>query len=312
MIYMKIKSAVLLVESPMQLINAIEAKHRFEIEESYLLIRYDGIASNDEHIDYILNSIDNRFSNISKIMLQYGKKNPFKMLEPLMQCLKYNPDYLFLGNYFSGFAKLVKMLYPTRKTIYLDDGAQTTKLYYDNKKVNLFSYYFFKELYPERIYVHHNFEFTKSKLTEKNQTIDSNTVFFIGAALTENNLISVDNYDKLFSAVVNCYKDYRIVYLPHRFEDANKYNKYSTVDILKPNMPVELYLLQLNELPRKVVSFYSAALYTINSLFGNVLEVESIKIPLNIFTNTHYAEKIEKLYDYFSQSMIIREFNEEL
>lgn len=309
---MKIKSAVFLVESPMQLINAIEAKHHFSIQKTYLLIRYDGIASNDNHIDYVLDMIDNKFDRISYIMLQYGKKNIFKMLIPLIWCIKFNPEYLFIGNYFSGFSRLVRMFYPNKKTIFLDDGAQTTRLYYDNKKINMFSYFSFDERYPGRIYEKHGFNYLKQRLREKEQKIKKGTVFFIGTPLVENHLIEPSQYDKVLKSVINHYKNYEIKYFPHRFEDLTKLKENKEFDIVSINMPFELYLLQVKMLPEKVVSFYSAALYTINSMLGDVIKVEAFRFPLSYFINVQYAEKINKLYRFLSNSMDIIEDNENL
>ena len=302
---MKIKSAVFLVESPMQLINAIEAKHYFSISETFLLIRYDGIKSNDNHIDYVLNTIDNQFSRISYIMLRYGKKSILKMLVPIVWCIRYNPEYLFIGNYFSGFSRIARLLYPNRKTIYLDDGAQTTKLYYDNKKINLFSYFSFDELFAGRIYKHHNFEYLKHRLRGKSQNVIKGTIFFIGTPLVENNLIEASQYDKLLKSLLIHYKDYNIRYFPHRFEDLRKLRSIEGLNIETINMPFELYILQCNTLPEKIVSFYSAALYTINSMVGDVSEVEAFRIPESYFIDIHYADKISKLYDYLSQTLTV-------
>lgn len=309
---MKIKSAVFLVESPMQLINAIEAKHYFEIQETYLLIRYDGIASNDRHIDYVLDTIDNRFSRISRFVLQYGKKDFFKMCKPILLCLRYNPEYLFIGNYFSGYSKLAQLLYPNKKTIFLDDGAQTTKLYYDNKKINLFSYFSFNEIYPGRIYEKHSFEFLKHKLKDNKQEIKKNLLFFIGTPLVENHLIETSKYDNVLKTVVSFYSGYKIIYFPHRFEDLSKLKERTEFEIASIDMPFELYLLQLRLLPEKIVSFYSAALYTVNSMMGEMIKVEAFRIPSSYFLDVQYADKIDKLYKFLSNSIEVKDDNENL
>lgn len=309
---MKIKSAVFLVESPMQLINAIEAKHYFGIQDSSIIIRYDGIAANDDHIDYVLKTIDNSFTRIINIILLYGKKNLYKMLIPLFVSIKYKPDYLFIGNYYSGYAKITRLLYPNRKCIYLDDGAQTTKLYYDNKNINLFSYFSFTEKFPDRMYIHHSFSYLKQKLSEKHQTVSKGVIYFIGTALVENDLISESNYEKIVVSLVDHYSEYNIKYFPHRFENLEKLRAISQFEIVQANMPFELYLLQTKVLPEKIVSFYSAALYTVNSIMGDIVEVEAFRIPAEYFKNSEYAAKIDNLYNYLSESLTIIEDNNDI
>lgn len=309
---MKIKSAVFLVESPMQLINAIEAKHHFSIQESFLLIRYDGIASNDNHIDYVLETIDNKFSRISCIKLQYGKKNIFKMMKPLLWCLRYTPEFLFLGNYFSGYSRLVRLLYPNKKTFFLDDGAQTTKLYYDNKKINLFSYFSFNEVYSGRIYEKHAFSYLKNKLKEKKQDTKKGIIYFIGTALVENHLIEASRFDNVIKAVMKHYRNYDIKYFPHRFENLTKFKERYKLEIVNIDMPFELYLLQEEVLPERIISFYSAALYTVNSMMGDIIKIEAYRIPSSYFLDVQYAEKVDKLYSFLSNSIEVIEDNEDL
>lgn len=307
---MKIKSAVFVVESPMQLLNAIESKYYFSITNSYLFIRYDGIPSNDSHIDYVLNSIDDDFKVVSRILVPYGKKDLFKMLFPLFRCLRYNPDYLFIGNFYSGYIKLLKFLFPNKKTFYLDDGAQTTRLYHENQRINLFSYFSFPDVFSNRLYIHHNFEYLKSRLREKTPIRLKNTVYIVGAALVENQLLSIEKYELVFNLLLTHYKDYNILYFPHRFENLDKFQRYANVSIMNIDMPIELYLLQSSSLPQVVTSFYSAALYTVNSIFGNVINVEAFKIPCDYFYDSQYGCRVEKLYNYLSQSIRVIELDE--
>lgn len=294
------KKAFFVIESPMQLITAIEANEHFKPSKSILFIRYNKEDRNDRQINKILayGKFDSKYS--IKIKL-YSKFAYIKLLYVYALLLFYRPSNLFIGDYKANFMKMIYRFFNKKKCIFLDDGAQSSYIFYQDPEANMFSYFKFPvEENPQRLYVHNAFPYFRGILKHNNKEILDNTVYFIGTPLLEKNMISTEQFELYFSKVANYYlnQGYSIKYLPHRHEDNDKLKKYTNVEVLVLDEPVELYMLHANVLPSCVASFYSAALYTIQQIFSEQIEhVQSFYFPTEIMLVDEDTKlKIESVY----------------
>lgn len=294
------KTAFFIIESPMQLITAIEAKHYFTPEKSILFIRYNKEERNDNQIKKILKYSDFEDSYSIRIK-EYSKFAYVKLLYVYTLLLFYHPDTLFIGDYKANFMKMIYRFFKKEKCIFLDDGAQSSYIYAMDKRANMFSYFKFNhDPSSKRLYVHNTFEYFKSVMKNNNKKILNDVVYFIGAPLVEKEMITSEQFDYYFSRVV-CYyekKGMTIKYLPHRHENNNKLDKYQNIEIIVLDEPVELYLLHANFIPVSISSFYSAALYTIQLLFKDIMHDNlSFYFPPEVMNvSKEIQDKIEEVY----------------
>lgn len=294
------KSAFFIVESPMQLISAIEANEHFKPSKSILFIRYNKEDTNDGQINNILSygHFDSKFS----IKIRVNSKIAYvKLLYVYALLLFFRPSTLFIGDYKANFMKMIYRIVDKEKCIFLDDGTQSSYIYYQDPKANMFSYFKFPaEENSQRLYVHNTFPYFRGILKHNKKEILDDTVYFLGAPLLEKKMISAEQFDLYFSKVANYYlnQGYSIKYLPHRHEDNEKLRKYLNVEVMVLDEPVELYLLHANVLPSCIASFYSAALYTIQQIFyEEVKQVQSFYFPTEIMmVSEDTKHKIESVY----------------
>jgi hypothetical protein len=73
------------------------------------------------------------------------------------------------------------------------------------------------------------------------------------------------------------------LYFPHRGESDQAVERLDAILDLKlarPVLPIELHLLGCASMPRKVIGFNSTALYLLRTLFGDIMSLVSIHIPI--------------------------------
>lgn len=303
--YQSIKKAFYLIESPMQLMSAIEAKHYFAPDKNILFIRYNGEARNDLQIKKLLKY--DHFDRIYSTTIKKGHMIAYsKLLYVYLLLLIYRTNVLFVGNFKENFMKCVYKLLKKQKCIFLDDGAQSSYLYSMDRNANMFSYFkFAHDGNSSRLYVHNSFEFFRSQMQIEGKQVLDNTVFFIGAPLVEKNMIDEEQFHFYFSKIAKTYNDLGqiIKYIPHRHEETDKLQRYSNIVIDRLDEPIELYLLHSTELPSTIASFYSAALYSIQIIFHEYIsDITSYYLPpANLSVNQDIQSKISAVYKTLEQ-----------
>lgn len=298
--YKSIRRALYLIESPMQLMSAIEAKHYFTPANNVLFIRYNGEEKNNLQIKGLLKyaSFDKTYS----VTIKEGCKAAYvKLLYVYAILLLSQTDILFVGNFKENFMKCVYKLFKKTKRIFLDDGAQSSYLYTKDKDANMFSYFIFEpSVNPLRLYVHNSFEFFRSQMKNDIKQVLNNIVYFIGAPLVEKNLINETQFHFYFSRIVKLYNDNgkTIRYISHRSENAYKLRRYGSVEVCRLDEPIELFLLQSSVVPSSVASFYSAALYSIQMMFHDYIsDIVSYYLPTSeMHVRQEVKSNIEEVY----------------
>ncbi len=292
------------VSSPLEMISAIEAREKFNINDNELVLYL--LDKDIPIVDYILslskpwNKIDRiyrNYDNLGNRWLSYLKKYKKNKYEYLFTTsMPFTAHFLFNINYKSHF--------------FLDDGTLTlTNITYFKKKQNLknqISLFIaegkgaFKWKKKEFIYflkghrlrgnwkklsvftffdikVGKNMNIVKNELLwfngikkEKKIKVINNTVYIIGSSMPDENIISKEYYFELLSRIQKKFSSKNIYYIPHRWEKEQKILaiKKQFGFTIKPNKSIiEIDFLMQNQIPEIVAGTISTALFTIKKLY---------------------------------------------
>jgi hypothetical protein len=91
----------------------------------------------------------------------------------------------------------------------------------------------------------------------------------------------------------------KIVYILHRNEKIEKFNDMQNIVIKKLDYPIELYGINEKEIPLRIISFFSTALYTMKLIYK---ETEVLYI-YHSFKNNKLYETIEEIYNFQKKYM---------
>jgi len=291
-----------IARSPLQLLNAIEAKEHFHTSHTILLLINDSNSVNSAQMESLstLSSFDEvihldntRSSKISKFSRQYF----------LIKKLQNNHyDHLFTGDY--GTINQIILANLHLKSLYLlDDGTMTlithkTKLNPNHpikwdKKVKLLRYKLFGLKTKHQHTVHlftgftlqphgsekivtNNYNFLKTTYLKTAQKDDS--LYLLGQPMTEAKYMSDEVYVDYLKRIIRHYNK-PIIYIPHRTEIISENLKALVNEnfILQKNEgPIEIVFLSKRIYPMHVVSFFSTALFNLKKIF-EATTIEAIK-----------------------------------
>jgi hypothetical protein len=115
------------------------------------------------------------------------------------------------------------------------------------------------------------------------------------------------DYIKYIDTVLKAYPSSKIVYIPHRQEvmsDILEYHLYQhkNVEILVPDVPIELYFLENGIEPTNVISFMTTALFVIKKMFPTS-NPRYIEIDTSPYTEFH-QKNIQLIYDNYKKEGI--------
>lgn len=323
-----------LITSPLQLINAIEAKAHFKLTSNILVVIFTEHESKnkkqisrlikDEEWDEVIR-FDQRLKNTKSTFLRQIK------LVKLLQKKSY--DMLFCGD-FSSINKMIIANVEKKKVYLMDDGAVTINRYlnelgikYSDQKVPLkkkvrqwrFNLFGLKTIPTDTINMftsynlapHGNEEIVRNELKYFKETflaeaIVDNTVYFLGQPLSEIHVIQRVSYLNYIQAIKNYYDTKNIVYIPHRAEDviddimAMEDEQFKVV---YTELPIELEFITTNRYPLQICSFFSSALFTLNIIYP-----ESTIIAFEIEQDKMISPRpgIDNVYNYITKSTSIK------
>ena len=320
---------IYLVESPFQLLGAIEASCSMGAgDRNLIIVRYTSLANTNSQMDLILT----KFSVTDVFKIQYGANrlhSHFLILKRLFLCIfaKYQVANIFIGDFRSlwmhGFANMLSV----ERLFLLDDGNATLKFQRDrisqrqflpekegfkgnleaivyglfirkpDKPPNLFTIFKITPVKDQGL-VRHQFSAIRNSEKKHYKTIES-TVFFFGGKYSEEKILDINYEVKLVCAARDYYEKlgFVFVYIPHRGESELKLKILASnnIPVKKINLPCEIFLLMSDELPKKIASFYSTILSTL-PLFLRFESIDSFVIEKNKIADMHrYA--ITKCYE---------------
>lgn len=318
------KKNLIIIGSPLQLINAVEAVNFFKLDNIVLVITFNGLLINNIQIEKESSSF--RCEEIIKIYPSSVSKF-LQYLKLIKYLQKYKFEKLFIGELGSAF-RIILANIDKEKVFLLDDGTATIVDYersikinkinrYSLKelrfltfglkikvkdKINLFTYYNLEKL-PGFEVIKNNLEYMKKDFVLNN--IDyCDTIFFFGQP---SEIFSDKKELELYLyKIVNKFSDKKIFYIPHRSQTKDEINNIMLVNknikILEINMPVERYFLDNGIYPKYAISYISTALTTTKILFPecnvNYTKIKNPNLHLNDMKYLNY------LYYYFEKDQI--------
>ncbi|MBU3015974.1 hypothetical protein KO488_14535 [Poseidonibacter lekithochrous] len=316
-----------LVRTPFQLFNCIEACKQFNNKGRNILIciykndvdkkLYDSIIDDSfwekvyfyklTFINKILYSI-----NLNKILIRYK-----------------NIKYCFFGLITSYIIHSINKINAT-ENILIDDGNETLLIANNLKKdeyIHKFkrNYVFTLLLkrclslnFLKKLEIFSFYDLTSFSLNNKiikNEYIHfrksinllpmEKNIFFIGSNLI-NTYISREYFEKIIKNVLNYYSNYKITYIPHRYEDLEYLNALSiklNFNIKKFSTILELGILEYGKRPLGLISIRSSALETIGYLY-NIDFLNIIQIDTNMLLKEDQVLEYENLYINYKQKNI--------
>ncbi|WP_392344244.1 polysialyltransferase family glycosyltransferase [Pseudoalteromonas prydzensis] len=321
---------VYIVESPTQLLSAIEAK-AVNVGNHMLIVNYgpeDRLENKNQIKElasatswqyvYRIRNLNNKYLNLLA-MFYYLFKFQLKFNR--------NNTQVYIGEYRNLLFCLIAKVVSKSKIILLDDGAVTILLQkrYFGKGVGLRTYYqgtnsykvlsLFSRLFsfdfddnPPNLFSVFNLDKwlfsdqvntrVKCESTEI-ETLDD--FYFFGAKYSEAGLLSLEVEIKLLkSAFDYSYKKYKrkIIYIAHRDDSNEKLKIIKTlgVEVKYLGKPCEDYFKKLQSVPKYIGGFYTTSLISLPTLFkiDNVLSFD-----LSTHLTTEKAKgNVEYIYDY--------------
>ena len=283
-----------IVRSPLQLINAIEAKEHFQTKHNVLLIIYTKGKPNNAQIDNLLSL--STWDKIIKITPPHASSNIMTYVKLIKKLKKEPYEYIVSGDY--GTIQRMIIVNLMKHHVYLvDDGVLSIALHNGilnpNKPVNRpfkqmlrsLRYKFFGlrtsltdtinwftcyELIAhghEKIIANDYHYLQKSFLDTLEE---DNTIYLLGQNYIATKILDQKTYLGYIQQIIAHYEGQHIVYIPHRSEiifDELKalFNDNFT---LEPSTgPVETRFLLQGKYPKNISSFNTSALFTLAKIF---------------------------------------------
>jgi len=259
-----------LIESPLQLICAMEAVKHLSLSNIDFALRKN---LNNKNNEQLLNTA--HFYNIkyNTFFSPYETSSPSAAIKSTAQLLKYlipSYDKVILGSYYSKLQRIVKSFIRAKNIHYVDDGVATylahqniTKNYYGPSFITIF-----KDLQSKNsLKVEHiSLQLLRSRATAlvKPELV----AIFIGQKLIQTNQLTKKDY---FDTIIAATQGQRhLLYVAHRGEDEATLSEIlalNNITIIKPNLPLEIFLIENNLKPVEIYSNTSTALFTLAEIF---------------------------------------------
>lgn len=329
-----------LVDGPLQLLNAIEAKHKFSQKgvRNVIIVRYLKGKLNREQINNCLKLADwDEIIKVKPVLLNFST---FLKIASLINGMKgkIKVKNIFIGGFFyMGFHLFTENLKP-EKSFLLDDGNVTLTLFekidkgidsnhiqknkllafirkiicfiFFLKVPKLLKYNFFTFFESTRNLsvevVKNNFEFQKGLHSKRE--FDNETVFFLGGPLVESEIIQLGFFKYAIERINEYYltRGKKFVYVRHRRETDLGLSIVQSLDIrtLTFQNPIELALVLNTSFPKEISSFYSSALASLGRLNEQLL-LSAFYIPSN-YIKVENREGIESIYQSYSKMMEVK------
>jgi hypothetical protein len=262
------KTAVALIESPFQLLCAIEACAEFEIRSAKFYIRLVGQATADRLLLNLvaLLDIDEYKTFILPVSAPAARKIWvwLRALHPI-RC----SDYLILGSARSPALRVMGRF--GKEVIVVDDGLETVEHYLNSRPLEIADHVFTCFIPPARFpkYIANELKTTRALrgAGERKCTV------FVGSVLVETGKIEEARYCQSISAIVERERSGNLIYFPHRHECKEKLARLEKIDGLEirhQNHILEIELLAQGLRPKRVYSYYSTCVTTLPLIFEDV------------------------------------------
>lgn len=317
-----------IVRTPLQLINAIEAKEHFHCTHNILVIIQSKTDKTQQHLEKLLSLTHWDEILTIKTNTKQKKSNFFQYVKYIKHLKKERFNFIFTGEFATIHQIFIANL--NKKEVFLiDDGTLTISVHANNLHPNnrhrrpysfrklRYNIFGLKTHAPDTVHLFTTFKLTphkKEKIVHNElnffkkflstHTEDDNRLYFLGQSLVESGMSSRDDYIKYIQSIINYYKR-PIIYIPHRAEtlsDEILSLQSDNFTIKELSKPVELEFLENYRYPRHIASFFSTALYNINMIFPSC-QVDAI--VLDEKTIHSHKDTILRTYELFKSDSSI-------
>jgi hypothetical protein len=280
---------IFIVYSPLQVINSIEAIHHFNCRNNIIIINYKpNQDKNNIQMDDLVKY--HKWDKIIKIGTG-GRRSKFLIYVKLIKGLKRESyNYVFVAGFTSAIYTILANL-KKNKLFVFDDGVGTIAAY--NKtfapkkpmklrlkhlrfwlfgiktkftdRVDLFTYFNLKPL-PHVSVERNDLSWFREKYTSNSIADDS--IYFLGLPHEDD-----EDHEKYAKKLDIFFQDqhHKVIYVPHRYEKIRKSLQTvfdrNTVEVRQLGMPVEMYFLTNNIMPKTVAGVGSSAFFTLAFLY---------------------------------------------
>jgi hypothetical protein len=270
-----------LINSPLQYINFVEflSYEKTLSEHKNIFVGYCSAASKEQikHLNYNIYSLNFNILYLDEII----NVNLFHLIFSFQKRLKRKFKFCLIGDF--SYYLFGQFLNKSSTFVLLDEGVKL--LTFDNqiakKKLNCTLFTVFNIESSNFKIIKNNFNYIKSIMSQKKK-IDNNVIFLLGTGifLHSERSFGLKLYLKDF---IEKNKNKQIVYFPHRLEN-DIINSFKNFSIIKPKVPIEIFILQNNYYPVLIAGFYSTALYNLRNLIVDKnVEIMNINFDLNKF-----------------------------
>ncbi len=303
--------SIFIVKSPLQLMNAIEAKEHFKTEHN-LLVLMNANATNDKQMQTVL-----ALSEWDEIVT-YAPKNrnstllaQVALVHRLQRRGAYR--YLFTGDY-GTFNQVLMANLQVGEYYLIDDGTKSIEIHKAlldpskrglskklkllrytlfglksafTKPLNFFTCYDLAPVAEEQI-VPNDYAYLQSKFTPQEQTDD--VIYLLGQNI-DNKWMKAGRYIEYLKRIKVYYTGSTIIYMPHRHEIISDELKALFDDrfVLQHNdIPIEIYFLAKNTYPNHIISFTSSALFNLEKIYAKA-QIDAVVI---------HQEDLIKMHDF--------------
>lgn len=319
-----------MVESPLQLINAIEAQQHFGVSPAQsLLLVLEGVSALNQRqtLSLIRESDWSEVKSIGSAQSLMSFLSARIFLHRWLHGRYESIDEVIIGDFRSRFMRHVANTLK-QPVVLLDDGTATLAVAdrrrqnvtpdakyergwrrYLNKRrlfgyrdhdipaLTFFSTFNFQVPDQDRIVKHHYGALRKCMSACKRQPVR----YFIGCPLVEMGIVSARHYQGYLEKIAQDFKE-TICYIPHRREDAQRVQELAKSlkwQVKSFDKPIELVLLEKGELPLGLIGLYSTALDNAHTLFGEQLPIHSYEIPVEDILKSERKVFTKRVYTYY-------------
>lgn len=320
----------LVVGSPLQLLNAIEARQRFHQDHHCTLLL---IWSHDIDRQQMSALLDQDWQQVHV----FEAHKWFRLFYPYLMSVVLEPlrgvDYLYLGYPFKVRAHIANTL-QAQQVRFLDDGNASLTLAEQLRSPTLIKKHqpklhdvllsrkisidyaktaTFFTLYPDMVWprdqvIANDYRMLRQQIARQPTNLD---VLFVGSAVA-GAVVSVAQEKQLIEAMAVYYAGQQVIYALHRFEDQAYFERefaHTSLRFVRFDTAIEVALCQAQVYPQRIASFCSSALTTLSLLYGGQTEV--LAIP-STWMEADVAARLDVIYQDFARSGIhIRHFLEE-
>jgi len=327
-------SATFLIATPLQALNAIEARHHFKLaaDQCPLVWFHSASEANDRQTQDMLGRAD--WARIHTISHSGGSfrswKRRFDEVNVAARSMEHT-DYLFVGDYAFDLMRHFAHAADCRKVVVLDDG-NSTLLIDRSRRDPAVPYRFMPHSFGQRVkhliktrvcgmnrslfdelafftvyeldgdhrtsIVPNTYQHLRGRLR---LTSRSDETFFLGDALPDKNLMSEDAYFGYLERALGHLNQSSVIYMAHRLEKAAKLGKIESrfgISVRESTMPIECRLSLAPSIPKLIAGFVTSALDSCRILCGDQTGIKSFYIdPADCATTVR--DSVEELYGHY-------------